>query len=219
MGWEQQSIEELWNYKPEKKESKEPKVKVKKTYSAHFKKRIASEIALEEELDWHFEKGSSYHCLSFGDIDSLSYLRFIIKQQKLEYVALSTWCMAGTDIDEMERWYDKGLVKMFDFYVGEIFQGTYHAEYEKLKKLAEKVGGRVCVFRNHSKLMVGYGERFNFVIESSANINTNPRCENTVITVDDELPDFYKEILDKIKPFNDGFKNWKPHVINASQRN
>lgn len=225
--FKQMSIDELWDYKPEeapKKEKKgeieeDPKVYVKKVMSVHFKKRIASEIALEEQLDWHFERGASYHCISFGDIDSLSYLRFALKQQKIEYGALSTWCMALTDIAEIEKWYDNGLIKRFDFYVGEIFTGTYATEFKELKRVAEKMGGRVCVFRNHSKVMCLFGERFNFTIESSANINTNPRCENTVITVDDELTHFYKEFFDQIKAFNKDFPNWKPYELKRSIEN
>lgn len=38
--------------------------------------------------------------------------------------------------------------------------------------------------------------------ESSANINTNPRSENTVVTVDTELVDDYIRLFGQIKPFN-----------------
>lgn len=40
-----------------------------------------------------------------------------------------------------------------------------------------------------------------FVIESSANINTNPRTEQGVITIDRGLVDFYKNYFDKIKSY------------------
>lgn len=46
------------------------------------------------------------------------------------------------------------------------------------------------------------GERFDCLIESSANVNTNPRSENTVLTVDDELVDAYVNLFKEIKPFN-----------------
>ncbi len=60
------------------------------------------------------------------------------------------------------------------------------------------MGGRVAVFRNHSKVMAGFGERFDFAVEGSANLNSNPRCEQTVITVDEGVARFYKEeIFDK----------------------
>ena len=53
-------------------------------------RRVKSELHLEECLPWHFEKGAAYHCISHGDVDSLTYLRVIVKQQPVEYVLIST---------------------------------------------------------------------------------------------------------------------------------
>ncbi len=48
--------------------------------------------------------------------------------------------------------------------------------------------------RNH----LVFVSRFDFAIEGSANLNTNPRCEQTVITVDPGVARFYKEeVFDK----------------------
>lgn len=53
--------------------------------------------------------------------------------------------------------------------------------------------------------MVVKGKYFDCLIESSANVNTNPRSENTVITVDTELVNYYVELFGSIKPFNDDY--------------
>ena len=45
-------------------------------------------------------------------------------------------------------------------------------------------------------------DRFDCLIESSANVNTNPRSENTVITVDRQLVADYIEIFNGIKLFD-----------------
>ena len=39
-------------------------------------------------------------------------------------------------------------------------------------------------------------------MESSANINTNPRSENTVVTVDRDLVGAYIRLFSEIIPFN-----------------
>ena len=65
-----------------------------KTNDRHLFSRLKSERELETLLDWEFETGSAYHVISGGDIDSLSFLKFILRQQPLEYCLLSTWCMA-----------------------------------------------------------------------------------------------------------------------------
>ena len=60
------------------------------------------------------------------------------------------------------------------------------------------------------KVTVIYGEEYDCVIESSANVDTNPRAENTCITVDTGLADFYKEWMDGLPNFDEGWKDWQP---------
>ncbi len=55
------------------------------------------------------------------------------------------------------------------------------------------------------------GERFDCLIESSANASTNPRSENTVLTVDTELVDSYVQLFSEIVPFNDDYGT-EPYV-------
>ena len=188
-------------------------VRVQRTKERHFERRINSELALEQELPWHFEKGATYHCISFGDVDSLTYLRVIVKQQRIRYVLLSTWCMAITDAEEIKKWLDAGYIDRVDFYVGEIFSKQYAGVYQYIAENCLRNGGRIAVFRNHSKVMAGFGEHFDFAIASSANINTNPRCENTTITVNTDVAAFYKEFFDGIKGFNRDYDDWSPYVV------
>lgn len=188
------------------------------TRGRYFERRIKSELALEESLPWHFEDGMAYHCFSFGDVDSLTYLRAIIKQQRVEYALLSTWCMAITDVEEITKWIERGDLGCIDFYVGEIFQASYAHIFVMLSALVRRYGGRVAIFRNHSKVIAGFGERFDFVIESSANVNTNPRSESTVLTIDSNLARWYKsEIFDNIQSFNHDFDDWQPYKLKRDE--
>lgn len=197
----------------EQEEIADKSVQVKQTINRHEMRRVVSELKLEKELPWHFEQGVSYHCISFGDVDSLTYMRVIVKQQKIKYALLSTWCMASEDIAEIRDWLKRGYIGRIDFYIGEIFKNSYHQQYDELIKLCKDFGGRVCMFRNHAKVMILLGERFDAVIESSANVNTNPRTEQTVITVDSELARWYKEFFDGIKSFERNFDDVEPMII------
>lgn len=60
--------------------------RVFRSMSRNFERRVKSELFLENVLPWHFSPGEAYHCFSFGDVDALTYLRAILKQQPLEYV-------------------------------------------------------------------------------------------------------------------------------------
>ena len=58
-------------------------------------RKFASDKALEDALPWHWQENDCYHCLSYGDVDMFSYLKAILKQQPLLYVAVSTWVIGG----------------------------------------------------------------------------------------------------------------------------
>lgn len=188
----------------EKKEEEKPvqTVSVHRGGKRQLTRKAASERALESALDWHFQNGDCYHCFSFGDVDSMSYFKHVLKQQKVNYLALSTWCMAGEDVQDLIRWHRMGLVGRIDFFLGEIFSGSYPDVYDAVKDFIKECGGRLVIFRNHSKVMAIKGERFDCLVESSANVNTNPRSENTVLTVDSELVNHYVRLFGEIVPFN-----------------
>ena len=181
--------------KPKQQRSKSIKRRDKNIY-----RRAFSETQLLDILS-DFNDGESYHIITGGDVDALSYLKVVLRQQDLEYCLFSTWCMASEDIYQIEEWLQSKKIKKMDAYVGEIFPGTYKLEYQKLKPIIEKYGGRVAVFRNHAKIFAGYGDKFYFGIETSPNINTNPRTENGCITISKDIYNFYKEYFDGIISF------------------
>ena len=167
----------------------------------HLYRRAFSETQLLDVLPDEFKDGESYHCITGGDVDALSYLKVILRKQKLDYCLFSTWCMAAEDVLAFGEWLENGTIKKVDAYVGEIFPKTYRHEYNSLKQIMEKHDGRLVVFRNHSKVFAGYGEKFYFGFEGSANINTNPRTENGCITIGRDIYEFYRQFYDGIKSF------------------
>ena len=166
-------------------------------------RRAFSESQLLDILGMETPKpGDCWHFISAGDVDSLSFLKVIVRHQNIKHVIVSTWCMAAEDILQFDEWLTKGRIKKLDAYVGEIFPGSYKVEWRMLKDLFERHQcGRIAVFRNHSKIYAGTGERFAFGIETSANINTNPRTENGCITIGRDIYDFYKTYFDGIVSF------------------
>jgi len=167
-------------------------------------RKAISETNLMDVLDKEreFKAGYSYHFLTAGDIDILSFLKFITRYADIDYLVVSTWCMAVDDIKEFEQWLAKKKIKKILFCLGEIFKGSYSNEYILLKELREKYDVRLTIFKNHSKVITGYSKDYYFTIESSANINTNPRTENAVLTVDKKLFEFYNDYYSKINSFD-----------------
>lgn len=169
-------------------------------------RRAFSEVKLLEAMKYvKPEKGVSYNFITAGDVDSLSYLKVVLNWYNLDYVLCSTWCMAAEDILQLQEWHEAGRIKRLDMYLGEIFPGSYKIEWEMVKAFYKQHpdAGRAAIFRNHSKIYAGanYSEDFYFGIQTSANINTNPRTENGNITIDQGLFEFYKDYFDGIVSF------------------
>ena len=179
-----------------------------KTRSRINARRAKSEAILADILPATIDDGDAWHVLSSGDVDSLSYLAHLLAAQPMDYVALSTWCMAMDDVQRLDAWLKDGTIGRLDAYVGEIFPNQYAAEHDALCKAVAAVGGRVCVFRNHSKVYLCRAGARCWVIESSANINTNPRTENTVITASVELYRHHLGYYSAVRSFNRDFDKW-----------
>lgn len=169
-------------------------------------RRAFSEVKLLEAMDYvRLENGVTYNFITAGDVDSLSYLKVVLNQHVLDYCLLSTWRMAAEDILQVQQWHEEGKIKHFDMYLGEIFPSSYKIEWAMVRTFYEQHPdvGRVAIFRNHSKIYAGcnYEDEFYFGIQTSANINTNPRTEQGSITVEKGIFEFYKEYFDGIKSF------------------
>lgn len=145
----------------------------------------------------------------------MSFAAHLLRTRPAEYLLFSTWHMAREDIERLNAWLQSGHVGRVDAYIGEIFRGSYPTEYGALCQTVRIGGGRVATFRNHSKVFCIACAEEAFVIESSANINTNPRCENTVVTKSKELYLHHKHYFDEVRAFNaNDFPTWTPYSPN-----
>lgn len=147
------------------------------------------------------KKGHSYHIMTSGKCDALSFLKLVLlNYKKLDYLLISSWVISGEDILQLEEWLTDGTLSKVDFYLGEIYSKQYSVEWQMLNGLMHKTNcGRIKVFKNHAKILAGWGGENYFTIECSANLNTNPRNEQAVITIDKGLCEFYKKYYDEIQ--------------------
>ena len=190
-----------------------------KTRSRIQARRAKSEAILADILPANIEDGEAWHVLSSGDVDSLSFLAHLLKTQRMDYVMFSTWCMAKEDVRQLGAWLAAGTIGQIDAYVGEIFPNQYAEEHQDLCKTIRTHGGRVCVFRNHSKIYLCRAGNRHWVIESSANINTNPRTENTIVTADAGLYAHHLEYFNGVRSFNRDFDEWAPGNLQKNTEN
>lgn len=68
------------------------------------KRRFFSEKALLDTAEWYYRQGDFYCFISGGDVDSLTFLKHVLRQQPLKYCLCSTWCFGVEDALEIRRW-------------------------------------------------------------------------------------------------------------------
>jgi hypothetical protein len=165
--------------------------------SALVLRRATSEAELARLLPPILAQETSYHIMSSGDIDALSYLRHIVTGMPIDRLTLSTWCMNLDDAQWLFAMQDAGKLDQIRLYFGEIMPGTYPDVYEYVHAMERAGRCQMTIARNHSKIMLGYNEPNDaaYVIESSANVNTNPRFEQTAIHTSRPLLKFYEEFF------------------------
>lgn len=164
-------------------------------------RRANSSAQLAEILPDELSDGVSYHVISRGDIDARSYIEHVLARQPLDCLLVSTWCMAMDDLEFFEACLIDGRIGRVDFYIGEIFPAQYPDEFFRMQRICKRHQATFAVARNHSKIMAGAHEASGYYVvsESSANINTNPRIEQTTLTRDESLYWHYRDFFDGIK--------------------
>ena len=170
-----------------------------KRKNRHLTRRAKSEEVLRSVLPDYVDTGDSYHVISSGDVDSMSFMTFYMVNYAFDDVLISTWVIADSDIDNLIDLMKNGRIKKLKLCLGEIYPGTYPAEYSRLLKMRDEFNFQMVVARNHSKIMLMKNSDMDLVIESSANVNTNPRMEQTAIHNDKGLYDFYNEFFAGVK--------------------
>ena len=186
------------------------RARAQKTRDRQILRRATSEQRLRDVLDWHLQDGTAYHVITGGDVDFLSFVRCVVEAQPLDYLLISTWVMARDDADELADWLAKGYVKRLDVYAGERSIEHYAQTWDALERVVPSYGGRLVTSKNHSKVALMYGRDYTAVLESSANVNTNPRMEQSCITVSEELADFYKGVFDGLTSIREWPYPWEP---------
>lgn len=175
------------------------------TGARHFFKKAKNPDALAESIKgWPFLEGDCYHCLTIGMVDSLTWLRLMMNLQTAKYIAVSTYALFEGAVGEMFQAWEKGRFQRIDFYLGDNVRDRHPETYRRIKELLPGCGGRLVVFPNHTKVIAIEGDRFDVLIESSANMNERliPHFEQTCITVSRDLVRHTIDTLAEIHPAN-----------------
>lgn len=147
------------------------------------------------------QPGKSYHVLTGGNIDLVSYLQWLMLfWKKIDRVFVTAFVMSGVEIQQFRQWMEGGCIGTVEVVLSDIFPRQYKVEWEALVTMYEQgLIGSIFTSKTHAKIMlIQASDGTKIVIESSANCNMNPRIEQSCITVNPDLFDFYDVYLHEI---------------------
>lgn len=111
-------------------------------------------------------------------------------------IDFSTWTAAGVDVTSVLEFVDAGLVTSSRWLVDLTFQRRSPQLAQRIRQTFGKDAIRVA--KNHAKFALIGNADWQIVVQTSMNLNFNPRFENFSIGHDPELFGFYKAIIDEV---------------------
>jgi hypothetical protein len=112
------------------------------------------------------------------------------------HLSLSTWTAGENDVEALTVMRDRGdllgLRLLIDFSMA-------RREPAQTNQMREKLGrDNIRVTQTHAKFVLLQNAAWRAVIQTSMNLNTNPRNENFTIAHDPEMATFLNAILDEV---------------------
>jgi hypothetical protein len=175
---------------------------------ADFEKKELSEF-LPEKLN----KNEEIHCLSEGQINLIDIIEKILEQVSNANVDLTVWTAA-----------DANLKKAFDFILNFnikkmrwCIDPSFRSRQPKYVATLQELFGEDCIrtVPTHAKLILIYNDEYNFIIQTSMNLNQNRRMESFTIIENKELVEFYKTFFDNIFSQNSSHNNFASQNIKS----
>ncbi len=163
--------------------------------------RVSREENLKRLFPATLEPECSYHFLTSGDIDALSFLGVLLdRYQQFPRFFASTWTMSHADCKLLESYMETGRLGEINIFTGEYFASRETSVYATLCQVISKHKGRLKKFMNHCKLIcvADPARDLYFVCEGSANFTTNPRAEQTTLTASQDLFQFYADWFERL---------------------
>lgn len=162
---------------------------------------IRSVYELEKEME-SLPDNEVYKFISSGHFSSISFVKYIAKRTTINEMYVSSFRIGKKELKTIDVLFKSGKIKMCHFAVGTLMANDsasvkkYHY-YDNFKGICEKNGWEYITVNNHSKILLFDTEIGKFVLETSSNLNENPKIEQFSFEKDSELYDFYRSAFER----------------------
>lgn len=146
--------------------------------------------------------GEVYKLLSIaGGFSSIAVIKFVAKFEVIEQLYCSTFRIGRKQFEVIEQLNDCKRILKANFITSTTQKNTDtdYAYYEYICESCKNRGFGLKIFNNHSKLILMKTKKNYYVVETSSNLNENPKIEQFSFENDKELflwyEEFFKELM------------------------
>ena len=156
---------------------------------------IRGKIELQRDIYRLPEENECFKLISNGSFSSVCFVGLVAQQSKIKNLYISTFHVGKKEILFLDSLKKSGRLENVEFVVCSIInESKKTAKYgysDLLMNVCEKNGWKVSTQKNHSKVHLYDTDIGKFVLETSSNLNENPKIEQFSFEKDEELFDFY----------------------------
>ena len=142
-----------------------------------------------------------YKLLSMrGGFSTLSIIKYVSNIEPIEELYVNTFRIGLKHFDELDRMHSEKRLKMAHFITSALQRDTDRAYnyFGEISKKCKKNKWELKVLDNHSKVVLLRTKKNWHVIETSSNLNENPKMEQFNWENDKELYEWYEALLKEL---------------------
>lgn len=143
-----------------------------------------------------------YKFVTNGGFSSISFIKYIADRCHVNELYASSFRIGSKELRLIDRLFQDGVIGTCHFAVGTLMANDSQSVkryryYDNFKELCERNGWEYIVTNNHSKILLFDTDAGKFVIETSSNLNDNPKIEQFSVEKSDDLFYFYRSVFQK----------------------
>lgn len=144
-----------------------------------------------------------YKFVSTGGFSAISFIKFVAERTAINHLYVTTLRVGKKELRELDRLHSRGRLRDCTIITGSLMKddsriGKSYGYYDNLVAVCDKNNWTVKSVKNHSKLILMDTATGKYVIETSSNLNENPKIEQFSLEKSAELYYFYVKMISDV---------------------
>ena len=144
-----------------------------------------------------------FKLITSGGFSSIGFIKVIADATVINNLFVSTLRIGKKHLAVLDNLYKQKRLKNASFVIGSIMKndsakGKGYGYYDCLEDVCKKNGWEISVMNNHSKILLFDTDIGKYVIETSSNLNENPKIEQFSFEKNSELYEFYLSLFEEV---------------------